>query len=202
MGLENACSPSVLSDKSKMSGDTIRSSIRAGQLRILHPSEPERELRILINRGANKISNGNEKANVHVNRDDGNGSEAQAADTPTAAATQTTAQHFAKSCQLLESFYQKQPAVQEFHKDMQPTKLKQMPALAAELGIERCYVKDESTRMGLKAFKGLGVGFAVDQKIERNGREKFFGEVRTNTSRESLVDTGSESDIICVCSRY
>ena len=42
-----------------------------------------------------------------------------------------------------------------------------MPAVAAELGVGRVFVKDESARMGLAAFKVLGASWAVHQVLSR-----------------------------------
>jgi diaminopropionate ammonia-lyase len=42
-----------------------------------------------------------------------------------------------------------------------PTPLTELPALAAELGVCRVFVKDESDRLGLPAFKALGASWAV-----------------------------------------
>ena len=42
-----------------------------------------------------------------------------------------------------------------------------MPAIAAELGVGRVFVKDESARMGLAAFKVLGASWAVHQVLSR-----------------------------------
>jgi diaminopropionate ammonia-lyase len=43
-----------------------------------------------------------------------------------------------------------------------PTPLVRLPALAARLGLGGVWVKDETARFGLPAFKSLGVEFAVD----------------------------------------
>ena len=43
-----------------------------------------------------------------------------------------------------------------------PTPLRELPALARDLGIARLYAKDETGRFGLNAFKLLGARFAVD----------------------------------------
>ena len=43
----------------------------------------------------------------------------------------------------------------------QPTPLVELPDLAGELGVGRVYVKDESARLGLPAFKILGASWAV-----------------------------------------
>jgi len=42
-----------------------------------------------------------------------------------------------------------------------------VPAVAAELGVGRVFVKDESARMGLAAFKVLGASWAVHQVLSR-----------------------------------
>jgi diaminopropionate ammonia-lyase len=42
-----------------------------------------------------------------------------------------------------------------------PTPLRPLPALARELGIGALLLKDESWRLGLNAFKGLGPSFAI-----------------------------------------
>jgi diaminopropionate ammonia-lyase len=44
--------------------------------------------------------------------------------------------------------------------DYPPTPLISVPELATELGIGRLLVKDESSRLGLQAFKVLGVSWA------------------------------------------
>ena len=46
-----------------------------------------------------------------------------------------------------------------------PTPLVEIPALAAELGVARLLVKDESQRFDLAAFKALGVSWAVDRLL-------------------------------------
>jgi len=48
-----------------------------------------------------------------------------------------------------------------------PTPLTEVPALSAELGVGRVFVKDESARMGLPAFKVLGASWAVHQVLSR-----------------------------------
>lgn len=46
-----------------------------------------------------------------------------------------------------------------------PTELHELPALAEELHVGRVFVKDESTRLGLPAFKVLGASWAVAQVL-------------------------------------
>ncbi|MFD9700260.1 pyridoxal-phosphate dependent enzyme [Lentzea sp. NPDC059081] len=58
--------------------------------------------------------------------------------------------------------------VREFHArlpDHAPTPLRELPALAAELGAGRLFVKDESSRLGLPAFKALGASWAVHRVL-------------------------------------
>src|SRR6516225_6387459 len=50
-----------------------------------------------------------------------------------------------------------------------PTPLAEVPVLAAELGAGRVFVKDESARLGLPAFKVLGASWAVRQVLARHG---------------------------------
>lgn len=49
-----------------------------------------------------------------------------------------------------------------------PTPLVDLPALAAELGVGQVLVKDESSRLGLPAFKALGASWASRQVLERS----------------------------------
>lgn len=55
------------------------------------------------------------------------------------------------------------------HPALQPTPLRSLPAFARALGIGALYVKDESSRYGLDAFKSLGVRYAVD-RLRREGQ--------------------------------
>jgi diaminopropionate ammonia-lyase len=59
-------------------------------------------------------------------------------------------------------------AVRAFHASLPgyaPTRLTEVPALASELGAGRVFVKDESSRLGLPAFKVLGASWAVHQLL-------------------------------------
>ncbi|MEI5136205.1 pyridoxal-phosphate dependent enzyme [Streptomyces libani] len=46
-----------------------------------------------------------------------------------------------------------------------PTPLTELPSLAAELKVGRVFVKDESCRLGLPAFKALGASWAVHRTL-------------------------------------
>ncbi|WP_022923709.1 pyridoxal-phosphate dependent enzyme [Serinicoccus marinus] len=62
-------------------------------------------------------------------------------------------------------------AAREFHRTLpgyQPTPLVDLPAMAAELGVGRVLVKDESSRLGLPAFKILGASWACRQTLEHH----------------------------------
>jgi diaminopropionate ammonia-lyase len=55
-----------------------------------------------------------------------------------------------------------------FHRGLQgyaPTRLVSLPALAAELGVGHVFAKDESSRLGLPAFKALGASWAVHRAL-------------------------------------
>lgn len=49
----------------------------------------------------------------------------------------------------------------------QPSPLIELPAIARELGLERLWLKDESSRMGLPAFKILGASWAVVNAVQQ-----------------------------------
>ena len=58
--------------------------------------------------------------------------------------------------------------VQAFHAGLPgyaPTPLTEPPALAGELSVARLFVKDESSRLGLPAFKSLGASWAVARVV-------------------------------------
>ncbi|MFI9307308.1 diaminopropionate ammonia-lyase [Streptomyces triculaminicus] len=59
-------------------------------------------------------------------------------------------------------------AVREFHASLpgyRPTRLAELPGLASELNVRRLFVKDESTRLGLPAFKALGASWAIHRTL-------------------------------------
>lgn len=71
-----------------------------------------------------------------------------------------------------------------------PTPLVQLPALAERLGVADIYVKDESKRFGLNAFKGLGGSYAIARVIaDRLGVEPAaltYELITSNEVREQL----------------
>src|SRR3989344_1922331 len=56
-----------------------------------------------------------------------------------------------------------------------PTPLVSMPSLAEELGLKSVWVKDESKRFGLNAFKALGASYAIYKFLQRqvNARREW-----------------------------
>lgn len=57
----------------------------------------------------------------------------------------------------------------EFHKKLTgyaPTPLRDLPLLSENIGVSKFFVKDESYRFGLNAFKGLGGSYALYKVIE------------------------------------
>ena len=77
-------------------------------------------------------------------------------------------------------------AVQAFHEALPEyarTALVPLPELAENLGIKAAFIKDESTRFGLKAFKGLGGSYAVFRAVcDRLGldyRETTFSDLQS-----------------------
>ena len=65
-----------------------------------------------------------------------------------------------------------------FHQGLEgykPTPLCNLTALAEKLGIAGLYVKDESKRFGLNAFKGLGGSYALGRVIaDKLGKDVRF----------------------------
>lgn len=65
----------------------------------------------------------------------------------------------------------------EYHRTVpgyNPTPLKDLPVLAAEYGVKNIYIKDESSRFELNAFKGLGASYAIYKLLEKEpGTETF-----------------------------
>lgn len=61
-------------------------------------------------------------------------------------------------------------SARRFHQSLAgyaPTPLRELPELAAELGVGRVFVKDESDRLGLPAFKILGASWSVCCALSR-----------------------------------
>ncbi|MFG2533422.1 pyridoxal-phosphate dependent enzyme [Streptomyces sp. NPDC048516] len=64
-----------------------------------------------------------------------------------------------------------------------PTPLREIPILAAELGVHRVFVKDESARFGLPAFKILGASWAVHRALAETSGERLVTATDGNHGR-------------------
>lgn len=63
--------------------------------------------------------------------------------------------------------------VAAFHRTLPghaPTPLVELPSLAADLGVRRLFVKDESSRLGLPAFKILGASWGIARALRDRHR--------------------------------
>ena len=66
-----------------------------------------------------------------------------------------------------------------FHRRLQDYEVMPLvdaPRLAEVLGVERVFVKDESNRLGLPAFKILGASWAVYKALEELLEDEGFGD--------------------------
>ena len=86
-------------------------------------------------------------------------------------------------------------AVLAFHEalpEYAPTALVPLPELAESLGIKAAFIKDESTRFGLKAFKGLGGSYAVFRAVcDRLGldyRETSIEELQSDKVHRQIAE--------------
>src|SRR5207342_1705993 len=78
-----------------------------------------------------------------------------------------------------------------------PTELLELPVLAEELGVGRVFVKDESTRLGLPAFKVLGASWAVHQILTDSP-----GEPATPTDPASATPPDALADLRTAAARH
>lgn len=65
----------------------------------------------------------------------------------------------------------------EFHSSLEgyaPTPLHDLPGMAKELGIAKLWLKDESARFHLNAFKGLGASYAIYRLLQENPKIDTF----------------------------
>ena len=59
-------------------------------------------------------------------------------------------------------------------KDYKPTPLISLPNLAKKYSVGNIFIKDESFRLGLNAFKGLGASYAINQILKINPKIDTF----------------------------
>lgn len=91
--------------------------------------------------------------------------------------------------------------VTDFHRTLpgyQPTPLVELPGFAAELGVGRLFVKDESSRLGLPAFKILGAAYAVSRALSARfgavDRALPLEELRRLIAEHGLVELIAATD--------
>lgn len=64
----------------------------------------------------------------------------------------------------------------DFHRSIAgyaPTPLQKLPQIARSLGVKDVYVKDESFRFGIQAFKAFGASYAIYRFLKSQWQEKF-----------------------------
>lgn len=85
------------------------------------------------------------------------------------------------------------PDALRFHRSLPgyaPTRLVDVPALAEELGVARVLVKEESSRLGLPAFKVLGASYAISRALSARAGHEWaldFGALRAHGPAVRLV---------------
>ena len=78
--------------------------------------------------------------------------------------------------------------VLQFHKSLPnyaATPLIELPSVAAELGVGRVFLKDESARMNLSAFKILGAAWAVAQALTNGANPADLDDVKKAIDTEN-----------------
>jgi diaminopropionate ammonia-lyase len=84
----------------------------------------------------------------------------------------------------------------EFHRSLpgyEPTPLRELPALAAKLKLGGIFVKDESARFGIKAFKALGASYAMYRFLNKKWHALYGAPFTPATflKEEALAKLGS-----------
>ncbi|MFT8310809.1 MAG: diaminopropionate ammonia-lyase [Sporolactobacillus sp.] len=91
-----------------------------------------------------------------------------------------------------EAVVEKVLAFQKTHKSYRATPLRSLDALAGELGVSKIYVKDESYRFGLNAFKVMGGIYAIAnclaEKLGLPIEALSFEKLKTKKVREQIGD--------------
>lgn len=89
--------------------------------------------------------------------------------------------------------YENAKKVHEFHKsfpEYSVTPLVPLPRFAESVGLKQVYVKDESFRFGLNAFKVLGGSYAIGnyiaKKLGKNLQDLPYGKITDDITREKL----------------
>ncbi|MCP4152364.1 MAG: diaminopropionate ammonia-lyase [bacterium] len=78
----------------------------------------------------------------------------------------------------------------EFHKSIDgyaPTPLVSLPGIAAALGVKDVFVKDESHRFGIQAFKAFGASYAIFRFLKSQWESRFEGEFNAKSFKDPEV---------------
>lgn len=78
-----------------------------------------------------------------------------------------------------------------------PTPLRELPSLAAEIGVGRVFLKDEAGRFGLGSFKALGGAYAVGDVLLTELARR--GEALSATTADLLARRYDTADITVAC---
>ena len=84
----------------------------------------------------------------------------------------------------------------DFHRSLPgyaATPLRELPSLAFRLGLGAVFVKDESQRFGIKAFKALGASYAIYRFLKKQWQARFQSPFMPDAfqNREVLAKLGS-----------
>ena len=80
----------------------------------------------------------------------------------------------------------------DFHKSIEgydPTPLISLESLAKYLNVRNVYVKDESRRFGIKAFKALGASYAIFRTINKKWRNNYGSELKADEFFKADIKT-------------
>ena len=78
-----------------------------------------------------------------------------------------------------------------------PTPVRDLPAVAAELGLRRVQLKDETDRLGLPAFKVLGASWAIERALrEQPGLETLVAASAGNHGR-AVAHVAAQRGLAC-----
>ena len=95
-----------------------------------------------------------------------------------------------------------------FHKSLPMygrTRLVSLKSAAEELGVKAIFLKDESTRFGLKAFKGLGGSYAVFRvlcgRLGLDPHKAVYSDFLTEENRQEYAKAISQNLLLPVLSR-
>ena len=92
------------------------------------------------------------------------------------------------------------PEVAEFHQQLpgyKPTPLHSMADVADELGVGGVFVKDESDRLGLPAFKILGATWAVAQALRERPHIRALVAASSGNHGRAVARVAAERGLQC-----